>query len=255
MGLRKQYPILEFDPAQEAYIHPEAVVEKIKIPQHFVVTFFKEAIAKLLEEGRLERLGTFRTETVDIPLYKTSINDEDVGLCLGYVGAAASAALLEELIAMGAEKFLVCGGAGVLTDTPLGELFVPDAAVRDEGTSYHYLPPAREVECDRKAHDALKRALDHHRVPYREGKTWTTDGVYRETRDKTDMRREEGCLTVETEAAAFFAVSRFRGVRLAQLLYGGDDLSRVEWDRRGWNQRSDIRKDLLELSLQSVLWL
>ncbi len=255
MSLKKTYPILEFDSAKEAYINPEAVVGEVKLPEHFVVTFFKEALTHLFEEGRLDKLGTFRSETVDIPLYKTRVDDRDVGVCLGYVGAAASAALLEELIASGAKKFLVCGGAGVLTDSPLGTLFLPSAAVRDEGASYHYLPPSREAVCDPLALTALKKAFDHHGIPYREGKTWTTDGVYRETREKTDLRRAEGCLTVEMEAAAFFAVSRFRGVRLAQILYGGDDLSKTEWDKRGWNHRSDIRKNLLELTLQSILWL
>ncbi len=255
MSLKRAYPILEFDSDKKVYIDPEAVAGKTKIPEHFVVTFFREAIACLLEEGRLEQVAAFKSETVDIPLYKTRINDQDVGLCLGYVSAAASAALLEELIAMGGRKFLVCGGAGVLTDSPLGELFIPATAVRDEGVSYHYLPPSREVACDEDALSALKKALDYHRVSYREGKTWTTDGIYRETKDITDMRREEGCLTVEMEAAAFFAVSRFRGVRLAQILYGGDDLSQSVWDKRGWKNRSDIRANLVKLSLECVHWL
>ena len=62
-------------------------------------------------------------------------------------------------------------------------------------------------------------------MPFVTGKTWTTDGLYRETRGKVDRRVAEGCLTVEMEAAAFFAVAAFRGVSFGQLLYAGDDLS------------------------------
>ena len=69
-------------------------------------------------------------------------------------------------------------------------------------------------------------------VPFTAGKIWTTDAMYRETRQKVDRRRAEGCLAVEMEAAAFFAVARFRAIRFAQLLYGGDDLSGAEWDDR-----------------------
>lgn len=71
-------------------------------------------------------------------------------------------------------------------------------------------------------------------MPFVAGKVWTTDAIYRETRQKVDRRRAEGCVVVEMEAAAFFAVARFRGIRFAQLLYGGDDLSGSEWDSRGW---------------------
>jgi len=101
---------------------------------------------------------------------------------------------------------------------------VPVSAVRDEGTSYHYLSPAREVEPSPRAVSAIKLVLERHKVPYITGKTWTTDGFFRETPGKVELRRSEGCLTVEMEAAAFFAVARFRGVTLGQVLYGGDDV-------------------------------
>ena len=71
-------------------------------------------------------------------------------------------------------------------------------------------------------------------MPFVAGKVWTTDAIYRETRQKVERRRAEGCLVVEMEAAAFFAVARFRGIRFAQLLYGGDDLSGAQWDSRHW---------------------
>ena len=58
-----------------------------------------------------------------------------------------AAAFLEQAIARGCRHFAVCGGAGALVpELVLGHVIVPTAAVRDEGTSYHYLAPAREVE-------------------------------------------------------------------------------------------------------------
>ena len=85
------------------------------------------------------------------------------------------------------------------------------------------------------------------------GKTWTTDAFYRETPDKVALRRSEGCVAVEMEAAAFFAVARFRGVTFAQMLYGGDDVSGEEWDHREWNKRRSVREDLLWLAAEACL--
>ena len=84
-------------------------------------------------------------------------------------------------------------------------------------------------------------------------KTWTTDAFYRETEDKVALRVSEGCVTVEMEAAAFYAVAKFRNVILGQILFGGDDLSGVEWDSRRWVSREDIMRGLVEVSLKACI--
>jgi uridine phosphorylase len=129
---------------------------------------------------------------------------------------------------LGGRAFIAAGGAGVLVPgLVMGHVIVPTAAIRDEGTSYHYLSASREVAPTTDALEAIVATLDAHGVPHVTGKTWTTDGIYRETRDKVRRRVAEGCLTVEMEAAAFFAVAvaQFRGVSFGQMLYAGDDLS------------------------------
>ena len=130
---------------------------------------------------------------------------------------------------------------------------MPSSAVRDEGTSYHYLPPGREVAATPDVVAVLESVLTENRVEYLVAKTWTTDAFYRETPAKVARRRAEGCLTVEMEAAAFFAVARFRGVAFGQLLYGGDDVSGNAWDSREWNSRTSIRQRLFELAAQACL--
>lgn len=97
-----------------------------------------------------------------------------------------------------------------------------------------------------------KQVLQDRGVVYTAGKTWTTDAIYRETKGKIDRRREEGCLTVEMAAAAFFAVARFRGIRFSQLLYAGDDLSGESWDHRSWKP-SPSRQMIFELEVQVAL--
>jgi purine-nucleoside phosphorylase len=76
------------------------------------------------------------------------------------------------------------------------------------------------------------------------------DAFYRETEKKIELRKSEGCVTVEMEAAAFFSVAKFRNVKLGQILYGGDDLSGVDWDSRKWHDRADIRKNLVDISIR-----
>jgi uridine phosphorylase len=135
----------------------------------------------------------------------------------------------------------------------LGHLVVPSSALRDEGTSYHYLPPSREVDASPEAVRAIQQTLDDAGVPYVTGKTWTTDAIYRETSTKIARRREEGCLTVEMEAAAFFAVAQFRGITFGQILYGGDDMSGDLWDKRDWDIQTSTREKLFWLAAEACL--
>ena len=100
---------------------------------------------------------------------------------------------------------------------------------------------------------AITRVLERHAVPYVVGKTWTTDAIYRETPAKVQRRRAEGCITVEMEAAAFFAVARFRGVIFGQLLYGGDDVSGEVWDSRDWHKQASVREKLFWLAAEACL--
>jgi uridine phosphorylase len=172
------------------------------------------------------------------------------------VGGPIAAGILEYLIALGCQKFTACGGAGVLQKgIAVGHLLVPRSAVRDEGTSYHYLPPSREVEASPEAVAAIEKVLAAHGVEYLTCKTWTTDAPYRETPALVAHRRAEGCLAVDMEAASFFAVAKFRGVMFGQILYGGDDVSGIDWDHRGWQTRTEIRERLFWLAAEACMLL
>ena len=108
------------------------------------------------------------------------------------IGSAIAAATLEEAIGFGCRKFIACGGCGVLApDIAVGQLVVLSGAIRDEGASYHYLPPAREVIANPLGVYTLVDMLKNHGIPHLVGKTWTTDGVYRETPNRIATRRSE----------------------------------------------------------------
>ena len=250
------FPILEFDPAPEAFIEPSKIIRARDLPEHCVITFFKEVIDKVLAEHGAKIAVENRWEDGEHCIYEISYQGRRLAFFHPGVGAPISAGLLEEAIAFGCRKFIACGGCGVLErDMAVGHLVVVSAAVREEGVSYHYLPPAREVTANPNALNALVKTLDERGLPYRVGKTWTTDAPYRETANKIARRREEGCLTVEMESAALIAVAQFRNAIFGQVLYGGDDLSGAEWDSRQWTSRSDIRESLFWLCADACLTL
>lgn len=252
--LQADYPILEHDPAAEAIIEPRRLIKPIDAPEHCVICFFGDVLRKLGREKRLRRLCTQRSEMGPHHVYEIDVDGRRVAVFHPGIGAPLAAGLLDEVIARGCRKFIACGGAGVLNrEIAVGHIVVPVSAVRDEGTSYHYLPPGREVCASPEAVDAIERTLQGRGAPYVKGKTWTTDGIYRETADKIALRRAEGCLTVEMEAAAFFAVAQFRGVSFGQLLYGGDDVSGPEWDHRDWLKRPTVREQLFWLAADACL--
>lgn len=250
------FPILEHDPTHEAFIEPSKVNKKRDMPKHCVICFFQDVIEKVVSEKNAKMLVENRWEDGPHPVYEIEHQGQRLGFFHPGVGSALASALLEEVIAFGCNKFIACGGCGVLKENvATGHLIVVSAAVRDEGASYHYLPPAREIQSNENAMQTLLKALTDKGTPYLLGKTWTTDGPYRETRSKIKRRKEEGCIVVEMEAAGMMAVSQFRNVPFAQVLYAGDDLSSSEWDSRGWQSRSDVRERLFWLAADAVIFL
>jgi uridine phosphorylase len=251
---KEKYPILEFDGTRMAKIEPSLSHKKVEGYEYCVITFFREALEAMEKERRIKVVKYLNCETMDVPIYEMDYGGKKIHLFLGYLGSAGSAAFLEELISCGFSKFIVCGGAGVLRrDIAVGHMVIPVAAVRDEGVSYHYLAPSREVECHPEVIGKIEEDFNKHKIAYVKGKTWTTDAFYRETEKKVELRKSEGCLTVEMEAAAFLAVAKFRNVKLGQILYGGDDLSAVAWDGRKWHDRTEIRKNLVDIAIRICL--
>ena len=247
-------PILEHDPATEAIMEPTAGHTAPTLPERCVLCFFHEIIATLVADGAAKQVTELRCEMGPLPVYQFAESGRTLTLAHPGLGAPMAAAIMEDLIALGCRRFVACGGAGVLRgDIALGHLVVPTAAVREEGTSYHYFPPSRELTPSPTAVTAIRSVLDEAGIAYLPGKTWTTDGAYRETPGKVARRRAEGCLTVEMECSALCAVARFRGVTFGQILYGGDDVSGLEWDHRGWNNQTAVRARLLRLAAQACL--
>lgn len=250
----EQIPLMEFDDDRMAIIEPTNIHANISPPEHCVMPMFGSLIGKLKGDGRLEKIYELGTPLVPIDVYRMEYNDEFITVVHPGIGAPLAAAVLEELIALGCRKFVACGSTGVLkSELKRGAIVIPNSAVRDEGTSYHYCPPSREIEMDKNVVDKLEMVLRKHHVDYEIGKTWTTDAFYRETKDKIARRKSEGCLTVDMECSALIAVSKFRNVKFGQYLSAGDDVSGAVWDPRYVDNRLSFQEKVFWLSVEACL--
>lgn len=146
------------------------------------------------------------------------------------VGAPAAVVMLEELIAFGVKRFVSVGTAGSLVaDLPPGSLLLCDGAFRDEGCSYHYAPEAELAAPDPGLTAKLGEALAARGLKHRRGPAWTTDAIYRETRDEVEFFRKKGALVAEMEAAALFSAAAFRKVPIASCFSVSDTLAELVW--------------------------
>ena len=240
MALQKhEIPILEYDDSEESVIMPTHQELDFKLPEKLVYAFLGEATEKYAKAHNLVEVAHFVSETKLYPVYVTEHKGEQIAICQAPVGAAAATQILDWLIGYGAKKVLATGCCGALVDLPENMFLGPTKALRDEGASYHYLPPSRYVEIDPKVLEAIERGMTKLQLPYPECVTWTTDGFYRETAAMVEYRREEGCTVVEMECSALAACAQFRGAKFGQILYTADTLVNTEtYDERGWGEES-----------------
>ena len=262
------------DISAPALINPADTTEKKKdFPKICVSTFSDNIIRKFASLENVHQIAELYTANGAMPVYKIRYKDTDIAFFQSRVGAPACVVGFEEIVAMGAERFVLFGSCGVLDDEKVqGKIIIPVSAVRDEGTSYHYAAPSPEIKADERYVDILERVLTEcgcpyvkgrtwttdgiyrgyvdilERVltecgcPYVKGRTWTTDGIYRETLPVIQERKEQGCLAVEMECASMIAASQYRKIPFIQFLYGADSVGTDTWEIR----------DLLQYGLDSA---
>ena len=219
---------------EPALFCPSDTTKPIKnFPEICVSTFSQNIIEIFASLDDTEKIAEIYTANGAVPVYKIRYKNTDIAFYLSRVGAPACVSGFEEVVAMGAGKFVLFGSCGVLDDDKTKDkIIIPVSAVRDEGTSYHYMAPSPEIAADPHSVQALETVLTACGCPYVKGKTWTSDAIYRETLPMIEERRQEGCLAVEMECASMLAVSKYRQIPFAQFLYGADSLSSDTWEIR-----------------------
>lgn len=216
------YPNFKDKHLQEALFHPIDFVNyrkfKGKFPKKYIITYQEKAKNYFVRKYKPKK--SYLYSLLTIYLYK------DIGFVkMPSIGASSAAAILEELIALGGKEFLNIGTAGGLQEEGF---FLCEKALRDEGTSYHYLPPGDFVHPDKKLTEKLAKHLKNNNISFLRGTTWTIDAPYRETRAEVEYYSKKGISTVEMEASALFAVAQYRKVKIASAFVVSDLLGKKE---------------------------
>ena len=230
----REFPILEYDDTENAIIEPSKIFRKKIAPKLCLIPFYHDVIEKLRKEGVLKEIAKIPSKVIPpIVLYEMTYKETRIGVLSSSLGAPFSAGNLEIAIALGCEKFLAIGSCGVLDKKfKRGHLIVVESSIRDEGTSYHYIPPSREISVEEQIINRIQQSLRKRKIKYIAGKNVTTDAFFRETIPRINNWKEEGAISVDMEASALLAVAKFRKVQLGYILIAGDDVSDVKWDRR-----------------------
>jgi uridine phosphorylase len=159
----------------------------------------------------------------------------DPGLDLGLVGCAVGAPfavlVAEQLFASGCRLLISMTSAGRLAEAPESPYFVLiERALRDEGTSYHYLPPAQFSTANPALVAAVAGACADLGIRIERGATWTTDAPFRETKEAIAAMTAMGLRAVEMEAAALYAFATARGKPVLCFAHVTNQMALVEGD-------------------------
>ena len=232
----------EFDSNKKAIVDVYDLVKPIEsFPKIAVSCFSRVTFERLVNELNVKVIAKSNVANMEIPIYKAMYKGVEVALFMSYVGAAGCVAVIEEVFAMGADKLILFGTCGVL-DASIEDcsIIIPNKAVRDEGTSFHYAKPSDEIEVNKKYIDEFVDILKEFECRYTIGKVWTTDGIYRETRGKVSSRKPAGCLCVDMECSAVAALAEFREKEVFQFFYAADNLDNETWDARSLGNESNV---------------
>lgn len=164
-------------------------------------------------------------------LYRTRVEGLELGLVGCAVGAPFAVLVAEELFASGCQLLISVTSAGQLVEQRRTPYFILiEQALRDEGTSYHYLPASQFSAADPKLLSLLDEVFTELDVTVERGATWTTDAPFRETDEAIAAMRRMGLLAVEMEAAALYAFARARGNAVICFAHVTNQMGRVEQD-------------------------
>ncbi|NIA20382.1 MAG: uridine phosphorylase [Anaerolineaceae bacterium] len=176
-------------------------------PALCVLEFDGDLTDKLIARGqvrRCEHWPCFHTE-----MWLWPKDEPRCGIVARTIGGPYTVLVAEQMAVCGAKAVIGLASAGrVGCELPLPAIVVADEAVRDEGTSLHYLPPSRTVRSNAALAEALTRTLATVGLPVRQGLVWTTDAPYRETRSQIEYWAAQGALAVEMQAASLLAFGR-----------------------------------------------
>jgi nucleoside phosphorylase len=222
---------------------------KFKPPKGVIFCYSRRLLGYILKNHNATKTKWFCDD-----FYLLNEAKNQIGIIANFgIGAPVAVTLLEELIAFGVKKFVSIGEAGALQrHLKIGDIVVCNKALRDEGTSYHYLKHTRYAYASREMTEKIRKTLEKLNQKYTVGASWTTDAPYRETVAEARQYQKEGIATVEMEAAGLFAVAQYRKADIGAIFIVSDSLAGLRWKpkfhltgRGGWKILFKLAKEVL----------
>ncbi len=209
--------------------------ERNKLLDICIIIFSKEIYDTILSTYPCTKIAEIGAVNGAVPIYSFRHEGKEIAFYLSAIGATGTSEYcIETNWLTGAYKFIMFGSAGSLNkEKTQGRFVIPTEAYRDEGISYHYAPPSDYIEV--KNHKKLASVFDELRLPYVEGRIWSTDAFLRETAAQVAMRQKEGCIAVDMEVSGVQSVCDFYGFELYNFLVTGDVLSEEKYEFEALN--------------------
>ena len=218
-----ELPLLNHPLTEPTAFTPEALLEAVRRerglsaeppPPVCVLDFDGDLTDALIKKGRAHPWKSW--PCFHTTLLSVDIHGQACGIIARTIGGPYAVLVAEQLAAAGARVIVGLTSAGrVLARLPIPSLVIATSAVRDEGTSFHYLAPGTSIEAPEGIPDFLEIELRRLGGPVNRGPVWTTDAPYRETRRQLETHAAAGVLAVEMQAASLFSFARRREFPLA----------------------------------------
>lgn len=202
---------------------------EMPVPDVCVLDPDGDLVRRLRASGRATRDTAWACYHTD--LYRVTESGLELGIIGCAVGASFAVLVAEQLFASGCKLLISLTSAGQLAELHSPPYFILiDRALRDEGTSYHYLPAAAYSEIDPQLLAAMSSAFQGLSMPVERGATWTTDAPFRETAEAITVMKANGSLAVEMEAAALYAFAKARQRAVICFAHVTNQMAQIEGD-------------------------
>jgi len=252
------FPNFKHKHAQDSMISPEEYMQyrkktgtypRYKVPKGVIICYDKNLMGYVIKKHKAKSVEGFRG------MYLLPETKNQIGVIGDFgIGAPTAVVQLEELIAFGVKNFISVGSAGTLQrDLRIGDLVVCERAIRDEGSSHHYVKTGKYAHASKEMTEKIKEAMKKRKLKFVSGTSWTIDTPYRETVAEARHYQKEGVLTVEMEASALFTVAQYRGVELGAIFTISDSLAELKWLPKFHVKKVDKGKEQIYQTALEVL--
>ena len=236
-----------FGPKDSYEAHGIKPIEKLT--DKCIVTYSVQVKDEILKNYTNKKVAFTATANGIIDVYY--LEEINALFYMSPVCAPAAVAVLEEISYItGATNFIFFGSSGILDEKAKDKVIIPTKAYRDEGTSYHYVQPSDFI--DMKNYALIENVCKSNNIEYVLGYTWTTDAIYRETKNSIEKRKNDGCICVEMESSALEAMCDYKGINLYVFFLSGDILV-DEWDRSDLGTINEHKKQLSSFDIAILI--